>query len=163
MPINPQSYLNNVIKGIRMRAMNSHLVDWDMAQKTAQEMCQGAKSTKGTYDAINYVLSLLKDNHSFLRDRSGRGTRKHGTTERPKRHERVKREALVSDNGKNFGFIRISSFSGTPIEALKFAQSIQDEIRAAVEQDAVGWIVDLRGNGGGNMWPMLQGLSLIHI
>lgn len=158
MAFSAQSYLDRVIKIIRMRAMNSHLVDWEVAQKTAQEMCQGAKTTKDTYEAINYVLSLLKDNHSFLRDRSGRGTRKQGTQpERPVRHERVKRGALVIDDGKTFGFIKIPSFSGSASAAHKFTQGIQDEIRAAVEKQAVGWIVDLRGNGGGNMWPMLKG------
>lgn len=157
MAICAQSFLERVIKTIRMRAMNSHLVDWDMAQKAAQEMCPGAKTTKDTYDAINYVLSLLQDNHSFLRDRSGRGTRKHGTQERPRKQERVKRDALVVDDGKTFGFIRIPSFSGSELAAHKFAQGIQDEIRAAVDKQAVGWIVDLRGNGGGNMWPMLKG------
>lgn len=25
--------------------------------------------------------------------------------------------------------------------------------------DLVGWIVDLRGNGGGNMWPMIAGVG----
>lgn len=160
MAICAQSYLEKVIKTIRMRAMNSHLVDWYVAQKTALEMCHGARSTKDTYDAINYVLSLLKDNHSFLRDKAGRGTRKHGTQqERPVRHDRVKRDVIVRADGKTFGFIKIPSFSGSVSEAHKFAQGIQDEIRAAVEKQAVGWIVDLRGNGGGNMWPMLKGVG----
>ena len=40
-----------------------------------------------------------------------------------------------------------------------FATRIQDSIRARDVGDLVGWIVDLRGNTGGNMWPMVAGVG----
>ncbi|MEO0330766.1 MAG: S41 family peptidase, partial [Bacteroidota bacterium] len=46
-------------------------------------------------------------------------------------------------------------------EALAFAQKIQDQIIADDKPGLVGWIVDLRGNGGGNMWPMLAGVGSV--
>ena len=40
-------------------------------------------------------------------------------------------------------------------------QQIQDQIKIMDHPYNIGWIVDLRGNGGGNMWPMLAGIGPI--
>ena len=40
-----------------------------------------------------------------------------------------------------------------------FATNLQGVIRRLDQQDPCGWIVDLRQNRGGNMWPMLAGLG----
>lgn len=45
--------------------------------------------------------------------------------------------------------------------AIDFAQRIQDAIRNSDHPDIIGWIVDLRENGGGNMWPMVAGIGPI--
>src|SRR4051812_19494572 len=39
--------------------------------------------------------------------------------------------------------------------ATAFATRVQELIRAVDQPPAWGWIVDLRQNGGGLMWPML--------
>lgn len=39
------------------------------------------------------------------------------------------------------------------------ASALQTRIREQDDGDRCGWIVDLRGNGGGNMWPMLLGIG----
>jgi C-terminal processing protease CtpA/Prc len=40
-----------------------------------------------------------------------------------------------------------------------FAQAFQQSIGAVAARQPCGWVVDLRGNGGGDMWPMLAGLG----
>jgi carboxyl-terminal processing protease len=45
--------------------------------------------------------------------------------------------------------------------ANKFAEQIQALIRELDQKNLKGWIIDLRLNGGGNMWPMLAGLGPI--
>ena len=61
----------------------------------------------------------------------------------------------------NIGSVRVGAFSGTPEQANAYARQIQDAIAAADRDDLIGWIVDLRSNGGGNMWPMVAGLGPI--
>ena len=46
-------------------------------------------------------------------------------------------------------------------QANGYARQIQDAIAAADRDGLIGWIVDLRSNGGGNMWPMIAGLGPI--
>ena len=44
----------------------------------------------------------------------------------------------------------------------EFANTIRSLIeKMDKENTIIGWIVDLRGNGGGNMWPMLAGLNAL--
>ena len=53
--------------------------------------------------------------------------------------------------------MRVGSFGGA--DSVGFAISIENQIRAADAPDLAGWIVDLRGNTGGNMWPMIAGVG----
>ena len=59
------------------------------------------------------------------------------------------------------GFIRIGAFGGSADEARDFANGLQRQIASADRDDLAGWIVDVRGNGGGNMWPMIAGVGPI--
>jgi carboxyl-terminal processing protease len=56
-----------------------------------------------------------------------------------------------------FGYVLIPWFPG-PSRAT-FVDSLQTLLRDFESAGACGWIVDLRGNGGGNMWPMLAGIG----
>jgi len=57
------------------------------------------------------------------------------------------------------GYIEIPSFSGNEKAAEKFVGNIQRAIKRLDAHALKGWIIDLRVNEGGNMWPMLAGLS----
>ena len=48
---------------------------------------------------------------------------------------------------------------GTPAQQVEFAEKLKNEIQAADGPDVCGWVVDLRQNTGGNLWPMLAGLG----
>jgi C-terminal processing protease CtpA/Prc len=54
----------------------------------------------------------------------------------------------------------VPSFASINNEAgSRFALELQRMIEAVDAGDLAGWIVDLRTNGGGNMWPMIAGLG----
>ena len=57
-----------------------------------------------------------------------------------------------------FGYVRTASVSGP---ALGHAQQYHDMIRDMDGDATCGWVVDLRFNTGGNMWPMLAGVGPI--
>lgn len=61
----------------------------------------------------------------------------------------------------NIGYIKVNAFSGTAEQAAALAVSLQGQIKAQDSEDLIGWIVDLRNNGGGNMWPMITGIGPI--
>src|SRR5690606_26009803 len=53
--------------------------------------------------------------------------------------------------------VQVPAFSGADPNG--FARRIDERMREVYDDDVCGWIVDVRGNSGGNMWPMLQGLQ----
>src|SRR5690606_13252400 len=56
--------------------------------------------------------------------------------------------------------VHVPMFRGTDDELEReFANSIREALAKGLEAGARAWIVDLSGNRGGNMWPMLGGLS----
>ncbi|MBU6452799.1 MAG: hypothetical protein KGS72_13515 [Cyanobacteria bacterium REEB67] len=66
--LTPAQYLNKTIAVIQKRAWRTTAVNWRSVKAKAAQMITSATSTADTYDAINYVLSELGDNHSFLKN-----------------------------------------------------------------------------------------------
>lgn len=63
--------------------------------------------------------------------------------------------ALTAD----IGYLELPAFSGMPERGVRYATTVQQAIRGADVSPMRGWIVDLRLNGGGNMYPMLAGVG----
>ena len=63
----------------------------------------------------------------------------------------------------NIGYVSVTAYNGNSNDSdgKAFAQEIQNQIITNDHVDLKGWIVDLRGNGGGNMYPMLAGVGPI--
>jgi carboxyl-terminal processing protease len=62
---------------------------------------------------------------------------------------------------ERIGYVKVD---GCPCEgpsADAYSEALQSAIRMADRPGLVGWIVDLRADGGGNMWPMITGLGPI--
>lgn len=62
---------------------------------------------------------------------------------------------------KRYGYLRIPGFVGNADASKRFAGEIQDAIRDMDRPGLRGWIVDLRIDTGGNMWPMITGLGAL--
>src|SRR5437667_3564441 len=43
----------------------------------------------------------------------------------------------------------------------QFAEKLHGIVMDLQSQKPDGWLIDLRGNGGGNMWPMLAGIGAV--
>ncbi len=62
--------------------------------------------------------------------------------------------------GPNIGYLKVPYFSsGDSIQLKLFAKIARQELKKLSNNGASKWIVDLTQNRGGNMWPMLAGLS----
>ena len=57
------------------------------------------------------------------------------------------------------GYVQVPAFSGSAEAATALANDLQRAVMSADQTDPIGWIVDVRGNGGGNMWPMIAGIG----
>lgn len=62
---------------------------------------------------------------------------------------------------RKIGYLDLPGFMGSQEQAIEYAQLAQQLIREIDQTDLCGWVIDLRRNTGGNMWPMVAGLGPI--
>jgi C-terminal processing protease CtpA/Prc len=135
-------------------------------------MAKGATSPSDTYDSIRFAIKALGDNHSFFAGAKAM----RGQEEKTVDHDQeamalphfVKRETpeghLLKAYNQSFALLVVPRFSVNPNLLTAevrdaFATKIRENIHELAADKPIGWIVDLRGNAGGNMWPMLAGVG----
>ena len=138
-------------------SINRYKIDWANFRKDVFAVVSPtAQSIRDTYAGIGKALALLGDNHSFYTSPSGYTIS--GNLSIVAQFENIGTPVIPSD----IGYVLISPFSGASVDAeIAFAKQIQDKIMQQDHPDLKGWIVDLRNNTGGNMWPMLAGIGPI--
>jgi len=145
-------YLGEIMDLMQARSLHRYRIDWAKFRTDVLAAAAGAQSVRDTYPAIMVALRALGDDHSIYQSPGGAimwaGTR---ICFAPA----PARPTLPA----GVGYVAVGAFSGGGGAATTFATGIQDAIRAADDSTITGWVVDLRGNGGGNMWPMLAGVG----
>ena len=154
-PLSTQAdeYLQDALEKIHRRAYYSDRVDWIRAHAAAAVLASGAQTSGDTYDAIRYVLALLGDHHSHLVEPVRVQEAKTSTA----RDFEVRGGIL---NG--VGYVALPGYNGQNAErSAAYSSAIQRYIDDAQSHHACRWIVDLRNDIGGNMYPMLAGLHAL--
>ena len=171
----PVAYLNRALDDMQEHALRRGFVDWPHVRAEAMARAVHAKDTVGTYDAIRFALDSLGDHHSSLHltpalealEAQYRAAHPADSPVIAKQESfspyvgRYGPEGHLEHLGdKTIAFVVVTKcFPGNDRDFVAFETSLQ---RIVAELDAShpsGWIVDLRGNVGGNMWPMLAGIG----
>lgn len=129
-------------------------IAWRALRAEAAQRAAGAASPAGTYDAIRWALSQLKDGHSFFAA-PDRGTAAIAGGQ-------YEKEATMPSGdlrADGIACLHVPAFRGSPQAATRYVDLLQEMIARFDAADPAGWMVDLTENGGGNMWPMLAGLG----
>lgn len=150
-----REYLSEVLELMEKNSIHRDTIDWQRFRREVYTEVGEAETIIQTYEGIKRALTLLGDNHSVLVNPDG--SRLKGNSKIKFNVNSVPPVSVPDD----VGYVKITSFSGGGDAATAFADKIQKQIRSADSPSLVGWIVDLRGNTGGNMWPMLAGISPI--
>lgn len=145
--------LESVLDSLEARAVRSDSVDWTEIRAQARAAMTDEYSDVGAYPAISKAIELLGDNHSWFR-------RPSGSFLSIPRTLNCAAATVVSptDLPTDIGYVRVGSYGGSSAASADYIRAIRTQMEATDGADLVGWIVDLRGNGGGNMWPMLAAL-----
>lgn len=154
MSAQARTYLEGLIGIMQANSINRLTIDWVAFRSQVFAAAPRAQTSVDTYPAITEALRLLGDGHSTFRTPTGSVLFVPNRTCRGSGSGGAALPATV-------GYVRVTSFSGTTEQARTFANTIQATIKAADHDSIIGWVVDLRGNGGGNMWPMVAGVGPI--
>ncbi|MBL8229339.1 MAG: hypothetical protein JNL98_12705 [Bryobacterales bacterium] len=168
----PMAYLQRALDLMQARALHKDRIDWSALRKEAIALAADAELTVDTYEAIRFALSRLNDNHSSfhptpsLRELE---SQRHATKPGPPaptvppspfsvRFEPEGR--LVRHRGMTFGVVIVPKcFPASDKQFIAYATRLQQVLASLGKSKPAGWVVDLRGNVGGNMWPMLTGIG----
>lgn len=148
MSLAARMYVDSALNLMQSHSLHKHEVSWPEFRAAVLRRLKGAQRPSQTHSAIHDALQSL-NRHSFLIAPTG-----------------ALQDALQQVNpgfgGKllegRFGYVRTVSVSGV---SEGHAQQYHDLIRGMDGAATCGWVVDLRFNGGGNMWPMLAGVGPI--
>ena len=127
-------------------------IDWPSFRSQVFARSPGATTIPDAYPAIQLAFNLLDDPHSRYLSKAG---------------NQIRYSLLDCSSGieplpalpSNIGYIRVGTTSG--VSSDEYSGNMQSAIRAADRDDTIGWIVDLRGNGGGSTYAMLAGVGPI--
>lgn len=162
---NAQQYLDAALRKIESRALNRKDVKWSQVREHAQSMIEHAMKPSEAYPAITYVLSQLNDHHSFMKTRDGCAVPFPSDVKRtfddrsPRPTLRKGTSGILRPDASPIGHVVVSGVIGDKYKLSSYAQNLQKQIKLCRAHGVNGWIIDLRGNKGGNMWPMLVGLG----
>ena len=140
---------------MELNAANARRIDWKRAHAEILAAAAEAQSIPETFPAIARALELLDDFESHYRASEGRLI---GPSPEPGCRTESSEIPTLTDT---IAYVRLNACSCQGADADRYAEQIQQAIRAADKPGLVGWIVDLRENRGGNMWPMIAGLGPI--
>lgn len=148
-----QSSVELTLKLARERAYRAADVDWS----TVEAETRLRAADKGEDDAIRFVLKSLGDGHSFYRPPRPAVTALPAAGSASQAPVRDVSEAQASHEG--VPVIRINGWSGTHQDAMAATAALRSDLVSALSEPRCGIVLDFSGNTGGNMWPMLIGLS----
>lgn len=155
-PIHPavELYLRRLLDTMEANSIHRKTIDWAAFRKEILEKASGAQSNAATYPAIQRALTRLNDEHSLFVTPAGQVYQASGAAPCPAG------PAATPPADSTLGYVRVPAFGEvSPPAMTAFAETIQNTISKADRPVLRGWIVDLRGNTGGNMWPMLAGVG----
>ncbi len=147
-----RSYVDSIVNLMQRLSINRKRIDWSDFRVKTLAAAPRAPTIRDTHPAIVTALGLLADGHSQYRGSDGTFL-----------FVPLRTCAGVPATDPNvplrIGYVRVPAFGGAGQDATNFAADLQATIRLRDRDDLHGWIVDLRGNGGGNMWPMIAGVG----
>ncbi len=137
------AYLTEALDLIESKSLRREL-DWTALRELAFRLARGASEPRDCHAAIEAVLERV-DRHSRLRLPSRAEDRAlKAPSELPSAHRLEHAAAL-----------RLPSLPVVGPAALEYAVAAHRALRDIGGDEIQRWIVDLRANDGGNLWPMV--------
>lgn len=139
--------LGEMINLAEEHSINRLTIDWAATRETINQTFD----EEGFEEAVRVLLRIMDTNHSFYRSET-LFIYESVLTCTPSNY-------TFGDFPESIGYVEVGGFSGTTDQAVIFADNIQNDIQQGTAEGKDRWIVDLSGNGGGNMYPMVAGIG----
>lgn len=153
-----RQYLDHAVNLLKEQALHRKEIDWEQLDRTVAQLSRGAQSIRDTHLAIRYAAAQMRETHTLFF--TARTLEKMRQGQRgPDGKNRGATSGLLQ--GK-FGYLALPGlYSLNETEQIDYATTLARQLQTLQQSKPCGWVVDLRNDTGGNMWPMLSGLSAL--
>ncbi|WP_432712309.1 S41 family peptidase [Pedobacter sp.] len=159
-----KSYLDKSLLIIEANALNSKNVNWKELRQHVYNKASGAKRYEDILPIYPYIFEQIDDHHGSLKykNKTYSWNKNDGIKVNQTIKSATKKYSFVRSEkiGKDIGYILIpgnNDFRGQLIDSI--SRDIKNAIAKINDKNIKGWIIDLRVNTGGNMYPMIAGLT----
>ena len=161
--------LDKIIEHAEKNSLYRKNVDWTALKKEMYVLAKNAHSISQLKPSLDLMLKKLNDTHGrvfhnnqYLSYYSGE-KKAHRKNIDNDVYSEIQSTQVYEFKAINLqdsiGYVRIV---GLPMgDNQKMSADIQNAVCKVIENGAKKWIIDLRYNGGGNMFPMVEGLTNI--
>lgn len=140
-----EAYIDEALEIVKANSINRKAIDWIRFREKVVAHAGNSKNISDTYPTIAYAVEELGDLHSYFVPVTGDPLLE-------KTPPVLQDETVPAD----IGYIRIPYCLSNSTEQMQnYINDIRHKIEERDKANLKGWIVDLRGNFGGNMWPMI--------
>ncbi|TPW21964.1 MAG: Nisin-resistance protein [Elusimicrobia bacterium] len=164
------AFFDNALRYMERFYLRKADVDWANFRRQAYRRIEGAQTPRETFGAVRATIaSLGKDAHNELVDANWRAELSSNappSIKHPKFRLPVITARLTKDG---IAYVSVPWFASDvgwgslyrlrDPEGRAHARRLREKLLALDEMNPQGWIIDLRMNQGGSMWPTLDGLA----
>jgi carboxyl-terminal processing protease len=144
-----RNYLEEVVGILQAHFVHRAAINWVVFKLNMLAEARDANTIEQAYPAVVSAIVALGDKHSTF---APARLVKEATAQQPPLYPD---ESVPGD----IGYIRIPWVVGSQQQLATYMTRVHAYIKERDKPALKGWIVDLRGNMGGNMWPMLVGVG----
>jgi hypothetical protein len=152
--------LSAAIELLKARHINSSKLDWPAVQAKALDMLGSATKPEEAYPAIRYVIAQLAERHTSLMPADAFKALMTGTPVgkiRPPDWQPP--EGYLLEGG--IGLVALKDYLELGTNDMAYANAARNALRTFADRHVCRYIVDLRSNSGGNMYPMINGVEAL--
>ena len=136
-----ETYVRDAIQQMDRKGIYAEGEEWEAAKKEA--LSQNPETLEEAQEIINKAAKVAGGKHSYLMPADKAQARE------KRSNEEVSPTATIREDG--ICMIHLPAFAGNDENSLRYARTVLDSIPDTVK----GVCIDLRGNHGGNMYPMI--------
>jgi C-terminal processing protease CtpA/Prc len=153
-----KAYIDEAIALFRKSHINAGKMDWPALTAKAYAAVAGARTPRDTYPAIQLIIKELGEKHTVFLDPDTAKAQSTGvSTSTATAPPLMLTEVAKLANG--VGLVRLYGFTGSDAWARQYVEHGRSRIAGLQAEGVCRFILDLRSNTGGNMYPMLSALS----
>lgn len=155
--LDPQAYLATALNLIETKALHTPKAHWSAVRSHAEKLAADAQTPADTYPAIQYAVDRLQaagDQHA--------GFISHASSSNGQPSSPPAQLPTVSLGDSRVGVVNLTSILESAPNTTRYERATLSIIVSLHRREHVcGWIVDVRGDGGGDMYPMLLAIGPI--